>query len=206
MIQFSVSASRNKLLTRLPQEAIELLGGRSTLEALTADRTIHTLSTGGVRLIQGQALDRAMFDDFLRVIPGDGRSTRWAGELGDDFLSHNFSWLRGRSFGFGLAVGGDVLIQWFWPGSGDVWNYQEYGLTPGKFWGRAGVAAGGGLLAWGGVEVATAIFVAGGVIAAPAEMPFIAGAAIFVGVEFAYEWQVKPRLYEWLDLKGTSEP
>jgi hypothetical protein len=25
-------------------------------------------------------------------------------------------------------------------------------------------------------------------------------------VELVYEWQIKPRLYEWLDLKGATEP
>jgi hypothetical protein len=163
----------------------------------------------GLRLVRGRALGRADFEDFTRISPypaGWHMSERWAGRLGDGFLSHSFSWMSSRWFGVSLASAGDLAIQWFWPGIGDVWNYGEYGLTPGQFVGRGAVAMGGGLLAWGTVELTTATLVAGGVFAAPAEVPFILGAGIFMFVEGIYEWQVKRHLYEWFNLKGTSEP
>jgi hypothetical protein len=198
LMRFTVSASRRKLLTRLPARAIDLLGGKGVIESLPANRTLHTLGTGGLRLVRGSALPRSAFDDLIEVAAGDGRSTRWAGTVGDDYLSHSFSWLGSRWFGATLAGVGDLTIQWFWPGSGDVWNYQEYGLTPGQFIGRGAVAVGGGLLAWGAAGLV-------GIIAAPYTLPFLASAGIFIFVEAVYEWQVKPRLYEWLNLRGTGE-
>ena len=204
IIRFSVAASRHKLLTRLPQEAIQILG-RNVIENLPPNRALHTLSTGGFKLISSQALSRSVFDDFLRVIPGDARSTRWAGRLGDDFFGHSLSWLGSRWFGAVSAGTGDTLIQAFWPGSGDFWTYQEKGLTRGQVGGRAGVAAGGGLLAWGAVALTTAALVAGGVIAAPAEMPILAGIGIFLLVEYSYETYAKEPLYEWFGLYGSNE-
>ena len=205
LLRFSVSASRQKLLTRLPQEAIELLGGRSIVEGLAANRSIHTLSTGGFRWVRGQALGRSAFDDFLRVIPGDARSTRWAGRLGDDFFGHSLSWLGSRWFGAASAGAGDSLIQLFWPGSGDYWTYQEKGLTSGQVAGRATVSAVGGVAAFGFAEVTVAIVVA---VAAPTILPAEVlvgiGIGVFIGAEYLIESQ-KPALFEWLDLRGVNE-
>jgi hypothetical protein len=197
LIRLSVSASRHRLLTRLPERAIEVLGGRSVVEGLPANRSLHTLSTGGIRFLRGQALERSAFDEFTE------NAGRWTGKVGDDYLSHSLSWMGSRWFGATLAGVGDLGIQWFWPGTGDVWNRGEYGLTPEQFIGRGAVAAGGGLLAWGTVELAT--LAAAAVAGTPVEMPVLLGIGIFLGVEGLYEWQVKPRLYEWLNLYGTNE-
>jgi hypothetical protein len=197
LIRLSVSASRHRLLTRLPERAIEVLGGRSVVESLPANRSLHTLSTGGIRFLRGQALERSAFGEFTES------AGRWTGRVGDDYLSHSLSWMGSRWFGASLAGVGDLGIQWFWPGTGDVWNRGEYGLTPEQFIGRGAVAAGGGLLAWGTVELAT--LAAAAVAGTPVEMPVLLGIGIFLGVEGLYEWQVKPRLYEWLNLYGTNE-
>jgi RHS repeat-associated protein len=197
LVRFTVRASRHKLLTRLPQAAIELLGGRGVIQDLPANRTMHTMRAG-LRLTR-QALSRSLFDDFSRVIAGDGRSTRWAGTV-DDFAGYDLSWWGGWRFGLGAAVGVDVLVQWFWPGSGDVWNYTKYGLTPAQFAGRTLVSAGGGAISFGGVAL-LGIAVFGG----PMEVPFLLGAAVFIGIEAAYEATLKPWLYEKLDLFGRNE-
>jgi hypothetical protein len=198
LVRFTVRASRHKLLTRLPQAAIELLGGRGVIQDLPANRTMHTLRTGA-RLIRGHSLSRSAFDDFIEVIAGDRRSTRWAGTV-DDFAGYDLSWLGGWRFGLGAAVGVDVLVQWFWPGSGDVWNYTEYGLTSAQFAGRTLVSAGGGAISFGGVAL---LGIAAGV--GPMEVPFLVGAIAFIGIEAIYEATLKPWLYEKLDLYGRNE-
>jgi hypothetical protein len=194
LIRFSVSASRKRLLTRLPERAVEILGGRSAISSLAADRSIHTLSTGGIRLIRGQALERSAFGEFTES------AGRWTGRVGDDYFSHNLSWLASWRFGLGLAIGGDVLIQWFWPGTGDVWNYSEYGLTTQQFVGRSLVAAGGGGIAFGTVALLGVVAFGG-----PMEVPFLVGAAVFIGVEAVYEATLKRWLYKELNLHGRYE-
>jgi hypothetical protein len=202
IVRLSVEASRHKLLTRLPEAAIQALG-RNLIQSRPANRAIHHLSTEGFTVIRGQLL-KSDFDAFLRVIPGDGRSIRWAGRLGDDFYARSFAWLGGKTFGALSAGAGDALIQAFWPGSGDYWTYQEKGLTRGQFAGRLGVAAGGGLLAWGTVEL---VGIGAAVIAgAPVEVPVLAGIGVFLLVEYGYEKLAKRPLYEWLDLYGSNEP
>jgi hypothetical protein len=104
LIRFSVSASRHKLLTRLPEKAVELLGGRQAIESLAAKREIHTLSTQGMRLVRGQPVPRSTFNDFTKG------STKWAGKV-DDFFGHSFSWMGTRWFGAASAGVGDAAIQ-----------------------------------------------------------------------------------------------
>jgi hypothetical protein len=194
LIRLSVSASRHRLMMRLPERAIEVLGGRSVVESLPANRSLHTLSTGGIRFLRGQALERSAFGEFTE------NAGRWTGRVGDDYLSHNLSWLGGWHFGLGLAIGGDVLIQWSWPGTGDVWNYSEYGLTTQQFVGRSLVAAGGGGIAFGTVALLGIVAFGG-----PMEVPFLVGAAVFIGVEAAYEATLKRWFYEELNLYGQHE-
>jgi len=64
LIRLTVSASRHRLLTRLPEEAVGILGGRSVIRGLPANRSIHTLSTEGIRLLRGPALERSAFGEF----------------------------------------------------------------------------------------------------------------------------------------------
>ena len=121
-----------------------------------------------------------------------------------DFFGHSLKWLGSRWFGAASAGAGDSLIQLFWPGTGDVYNYQEYGLTGGQVFGRALVAAAGGLTAWGAVALVG--ITATAIVGAPVEVPFITAAIIFITVEAAWEGFAKDPLYEWLDLYGESEP